>query len=243
VWTPGYWAYDDGSYYWNAGYWAPQVGFYGGIDYGFGYYGDGYVGGEWQGPVYRYNTAVTNVNRTIIRNVYVDRTVIVNNVVNRVSYNGGPNGVDARPTLHDEWVEHMEHHDPVTATQVHHQLAAADNREFLARVNHGDPRIAAVDRPLSGESRRPATESRPPSTENHPHTMSESPTRHVEEQRPVTTVHHNAPQPQVAHNEPAHSRPPTHEHDVPAPARPPAEHHHNTVTREPHPHSTRAPRR
>jgi WXXGXW repeat (2 copies) len=248
VWTPGYWSFDNGAYYWNAGYWAPQVGFYGGIDYGFGYYGDGYVGGEWQGPVYRYNTAVTNVNRTIIRNVYVDKTVIVNNI-NRVSYNGGPNGVDARPTLHDEWVEHMMHHDPATETQVHHQVAAADNREFLARVNHGDPRVAAVDHPLTSESRLPTTENRPPatehrspSTENRPHTVTEPPTRHVEEQQPVSTVHHNAPpQATTVQNEPAHARPPTHEQHVPA--HPPVEEHHNTVTRKPapHPHATGKP--
>ncbi len=37
LWTPGYWAYNDGAYVFYNGYWAPEVGFYGGIDYGFGY--------------------------------------------------------------------------------------------------------------------------------------------------------------------------------------------------------------
>ncbi len=32
----------------HAGYWAEQVGFYGGIDYGYGYTGDGYQGGRWE---------------------------------------------------------------------------------------------------------------------------------------------------------------------------------------------------
>src|SRR5215831_14595185 len=47
LWTPGYWSYGDGAYVWNAGFWAPVVGFYGGIDYGYGYYGRGYEGGYW----------------------------------------------------------------------------------------------------------------------------------------------------------------------------------------------------
>jgi WXXGXW repeat (2 copies) len=44
VWTPPYWEYDDDSklYAWHAGYWGPHIGFYGGIDYGFGYVGRGY---------------------------------------------------------------------------------------------------------------------------------------------------------------------------------------------------------
>ena len=46
-------------------------------------------GGEWVGGAFRYNTAVTPVNVTIIKNVYVDRTVVINNTTaNRISYNG-----------------------------------------------------------------------------------------------------------------------------------------------------------
>src|SRR4029077_7725379 len=50
LWTPGYWSYSDGDgvYTWNEGYWAPQVGFYGGIVYGYGYFGSGYEGGYWE---------------------------------------------------------------------------------------------------------------------------------------------------------------------------------------------------
>ena len=36
LWTPGYWAWDDGAYFWHAGYWGHR-GFYGGINYGYGY--------------------------------------------------------------------------------------------------------------------------------------------------------------------------------------------------------------
>ncbi len=47
LWTPGYWGWSNGAYLWNAGYWGPEVGFYGGINYGFGYVGTGYYGGRW----------------------------------------------------------------------------------------------------------------------------------------------------------------------------------------------------
>lgn len=42
LWTPGWWGWNGGGYYWHDGYWAEQVGFYGGIDYGYGYSGRGY---------------------------------------------------------------------------------------------------------------------------------------------------------------------------------------------------------
>src|SRR6266849_10985392 len=42
LWTPGYWAFEDGFYVWSPGYWGPEVGFYGGINYGFGYTGVGF---------------------------------------------------------------------------------------------------------------------------------------------------------------------------------------------------------
>jgi len=97
LWTPGYWGWRSNGYYWNRGYWGRTVGFYGGVNYGFGYFGAGYGGGRWYGGVFRYNTAVTNVNRVVIRNTYVDRTV-VRNWNNRTSFNGGRGGLRARPT-------------------------------------------------------------------------------------------------------------------------------------------------
>ena len=50
---------DDG-YFWNAGYWGPTVGFYGGINYGFGYFGTGFYGGYWNGGRFFYNRAYGN---------------------------------------------------------------------------------------------------------------------------------------------------------------------------------------
>ncbi|MGA7249321.1 MAG: hypothetical protein WBW89_16385, partial [Candidatus Cybelea sp.] len=98
-WTPGYWGYFNGAYVWNAGYWGPTVGFYGGINYGFGYFGTGFVGGFWSGGFFNYNTAVVNVNRTVIHNTF-NRTVIHGRISgSRPSFNGGRGGVRARPTV------------------------------------------------------------------------------------------------------------------------------------------------
>jgi len=98
LWTPGYWGFGGGLYAWHAGYWGPHVGFYGGVNYGYGYGGVGFYGGRWEGGHFAYNTAVLHVNTTIVHNTYVDRTVIRNTtVVNRTSFNG-PNGINARPS-------------------------------------------------------------------------------------------------------------------------------------------------
>jgi hypothetical protein len=174
IWTPGYWAYDDGDYYWvpgtwvmapepgllwtpgywgwggdrfvfYEGYWGPHVGFYGGIVYGFGYFGEGYEGGRWDHDRFFYNRSVNNVNVTNIHNTY-NTTVINNTTVNRVSYNGGDGGINARPTPEQEAAAHEKHVPPV-AVQTQHVQAARANRELRASVNQGKPPIAATPKP------------------------------------------------------------------------------------------------
>lgn len=146
-WTPGYWAWQDTGYVFTAGFWGPVVGFYGGIDYGFGYFGHGYVGGRWNDGHFYYNTAVNNVNVTVIHNTYVDRTVVVNNTtVTRVSYNGGRGGITARPTREEETAARERRVGPVEA-QMKHEEAARSNRDLHASVNHGRPPVAATPRP------------------------------------------------------------------------------------------------
>ncbi len=34
LWTPGYWGWGGGLYAWHAGYWGRHIGFYGGVNYG-----------------------------------------------------------------------------------------------------------------------------------------------------------------------------------------------------------------
>ena len=101
LWTPGYWGWSGGAFAFNEGFWGPTVGFYGGVNYGFGYGGIGFAGGEWRGGVFAYNTAVMRVNTTIIHNTYVNETIVRQNTienVNHVSYNGGQGGIDRRPS-------------------------------------------------------------------------------------------------------------------------------------------------
>ena len=146
LWTPGYWGWGGGVYVWHAGYWGPHVGFYGGINYGFGYGGVGFVGGRWNHGVFAYNTAVTHVDTTVIHNTYVNKTVINNVTVNHVSYNGGTGGVTARPNA-EERSAMQEHHFAPTAMQTQHEHGASTNRALRASENHGRPAIAATSRP------------------------------------------------------------------------------------------------
>ncbi len=43
-------------------------GFYGGVNYGFGYIGVGYAGGRWNGNQFAYNASVNNVTTTVVHN-------------------------------------------------------------------------------------------------------------------------------------------------------------------------------
>lgn len=144
LWTPGYWGFGGGAYLWHAGYWGPHVGFYGGVDYGFGYPGVGFVGGVWAGNLFRYNTAVVNVNTAVVHNVYADRSVIRNGgAASRVSFNG-PGGIDARPNAAETAAMRERHRQPTAAQASHLNMARAD-RAQRASVNHGNPVVAAMD--------------------------------------------------------------------------------------------------
>lgn len=99
-WTPGYWAYAGTVFVFHRGYWGPLVGYYGGINYGFGYGGIGYVGGRWVGNAFAYNHAVNNVNADVFRHVY-DEPVVNHGGFSRVSYNGGPGGTSNVPTAQE----------------------------------------------------------------------------------------------------------------------------------------------
>ncbi len=144
-WTPGYWGWVSGYYVWHGGYWGPHVGFYGGVNYGYGYGGVGYVGGRWQGGRFHYNTAVNNINVVNVHNTY-RTTVINNNDGNRTSFNGGQGGVRAQPTAQELSAAH-DRHIGRTSVQRQHERAANSDRSMRFSQNHGDPAIAATQRP------------------------------------------------------------------------------------------------
>jgi len=144
LWTPAYWGWGGDGFVFYDGYWGPHVGFYGGINYGFGYFGQGYEGGRWDGGHFFYNRSVNNVDITNIHNVY--NTTVINNNVNRVSYNGGNGGISARPTA-DEEAAARDRHVPPVATQTEHAQAARANPQQRAAANLGKPGVAATPRP------------------------------------------------------------------------------------------------
>jgi hypothetical protein len=130
-----------GVYVFHAGYWGPHVGFYGGVNYGFGYVGVGYGGGFWRGGVFSYNRTVNNFGSVNITNVY-NKTVVVNNV-SKVSYNGGTGGLTAKANQR-ELSAATERHVAATGTQTQHQQMASTNRDLKRSVNGGHPAIAAT---------------------------------------------------------------------------------------------------
>lgn len=146
LWTPGWWGWEGEGFVFHEGYWATEVGFYGGISYGFGYFGEGFQGGRWDGGHFFYNRAVLHVDETQIHNVY--NTTVVNNevTVNRVSYNGGEGGIATRPTARDQAVE-QQRHIPAVAAQTQHVQAARSNPQMRAEANQGKPLVAATSRP------------------------------------------------------------------------------------------------
>jgi hypothetical protein len=183
LWTPGYWGWGGEAFLFHEGYWGPVVGFYGGIVYGFGYFGRGYEGGRWEHGQFYYNRSVNNVNITNIHNVY--NTTVVNNTttINRVSYNGGNGGVNARPTPEEEAATRQRHIPPVAA-QTQHVQAARGNPELRASANHGKPPVAATQKPgaFSGREVVPAKQAGAPfnppanraATQPHANTRPES---------------------------------------------------------------------
>jgi hypothetical protein len=184
LWTPGYWGWVGGGYVWHAGYWGPHVGFYGGINYGYGYTGVGFAGGEWRGGAFAYNREVTNVNVTVIHNTY-SKTVINNTTVNNVSFNGGEGGVRARPTAAEE-AARREHHVEATKAQSEHELAASTNRAQLASVNHGRPTVAASGRPGEFSGKGAVAASRAGNTDRPHANSSASANRPAANDRPAS---------------------------------------------------------
>jgi hypothetical protein len=143
LWTPGYWAFANGAYLFHRGYWGPRVGFYGGVSYGFGYYGNGFEGGRWDGDRFFYNRTVNNFGSVNITNVY-ERPAP--RIVERVSFNGGPDGVRARPTPEQIAIA-REKHIPPTVAQRHNVRAASRNEAAFVTNNQGKPPVAATQKP------------------------------------------------------------------------------------------------
>ncbi|MGC2163264.1 MAG: hypothetical protein WA634_15250 [Silvibacterium sp.] len=189
LWTPGYWGFYSGRYLWHYGYWGPHIGFYGGVNYGYGYTGVGYSGGYWNNGGFMYNTAVTRVNSSFVHRTYMYRGRVVNNT--RVSYNGGRGGLAARPLPAERVAAQERHMGPLPAQ--HAQMReAATNRAQWASVNHGRPTTLAAARPLDTGRRAP---------EATPAAVREQVQREAT-QRPVAARPANESRPETRPNQP-----------------------------------------
>ena len=145
LWTPGYWGWGDGVYLWHEGSWGLSVGFYGGINYGFGYPGVGYDGGYWNRGAFYYNRAVNHVDPVVVHNVY-NKPVINRFGSRRVSFNGGHGGTSARPTAAEMAAARTRRMGPAP-TQAALRRDASTNRGQRASVNHGRPSVVATRTP------------------------------------------------------------------------------------------------
>ena len=164
LWTPGYWGWGGNGYFFNEGYWGLSVGFYGGINYGYGYFGRGYEGGRWENGHFFYNSAVNRVDRNSIHNVYEAR-VSENN--NRVSFNGGSGGISVRASSEEEAAARGRRSGPVAA-QTQHAYSAHNNPQQKLSANHGAPPMTATARPniASHPSELPPARASVPNTGN-----------------------------------------------------------------------------
>lgn len=207
LWTPPYWGWDDSAYVFYPGYWGSSVGYYGGINYGYGYGGHGYGGGRWQEGHFSYNTAVNNVNSSNIHNTYVDRAAI-NNKAGKVSYNGGKGGVQAQPTAQERQFSNERHNQP----------AASAQQAPVRGASQVQPNPAPANAPFTGEPVKPAAVTPQPKEVNS---------------QPATTFHpqpqaqqealqqQQAPPQQPTHQqEPAQAQQPERQQQQPAPQQP-----------------------
>jgi hypothetical protein len=155
LWTPGYWGFYGGRYLFYPGHWGRYIGFYGGINYGFGYFGLGYEGGYWRGGHFFYNRVYNRLNTRVVHNVYsynAGNRGYYNRAGNapRASFRGGTHGVQARPRPSDAaaWRAPTA---PRMSTQVQHARSFQSNRGQYATVNHGRPATPAISRPIPAD--------------------------------------------------------------------------------------------
>jgi hypothetical protein len=132
LWTPGYWSSAGTAFVFHPGHWGSTVGYYGGVNYGYGYFGNGYTGGHWVGDSFAYNSAINHLNPAVAHHTYAES---VPNQTPR-SFTGGPGVVAATHTVAQ-----------------HQSLPRAVNKPaatMTAQVSEPAPKPADLDRPTAG---------------------------------------------------------------------------------------------
>ena len=178
LWTPGYWGWSSGQYVFHDGYWGDHVGYYGGVNYGFGYMGIGFAGGMWRGHDFLYNTEVMHVDNRFIHNTYRDRDIVNRyTIVNarHVAFSGGPGGIRHEPRPEERMADHDRHINR-TPMQQQHESGARSDRSSYFNSNHGRPQNLTAARPLGGDMRStPGMQQSRPGYQNQPGTQQQRP--------------------------------------------------------------------
>src|SRR5882757_6764678 len=153
LWTPGWWGHYGNRYRYHRGYWGQHVGFYGGINYGFGFGGYGYQGGYWNRDRFFYNRSCNRVDARYVQNNVYERNVTVINrtYINntRVSYYG-EGGVNRRPGAQEIAARYEQHTPPMQSQMIHRQEAERDRGQFYS-TNRGRPQTVAWNQPLQAQ--------------------------------------------------------------------------------------------
>jgi hypothetical protein len=167
LWTPGYWGFYGSRYMFYPGHWGLHIGFYGGINYGFGYMGFGYEGGYWNSGRFFYNRAYNHINERVVHNVYEyhapargynaprgnydqHNNAPRGNYDSHASYRGGPGGVQSRPQP-SEGAAWQEPTAPRMSSQERHAQNYQSNRGQSAAHNNGQPHTPSVSKPVRAD--------------------------------------------------------------------------------------------
>jgi Domain of unknown function (DUF4124)/WXXGXW repeat (2 copies) len=142
LWTPAYWGRAGTVYVFHPGRWGSTVGFYGGMNYGFGYIGNGYNGGHWIGDSFAYNTAVNHVDPAVAHRTYSEA------VLNQ-GLRGAPSY--ASPTHAGGGTQAMSQHQAAARA-----VAMPATTAIAPRTREAAPMPVAVDNPARAAKPSPA---------------------------------------------------------------------------------------
>jgi uncharacterized protein DUF4124/YXWGXW repeat-containing protein len=148
LWTPAYWSVAGSVFVFHPGHWGSSVGFYGGVNYGYGYFGNGYTGGHWIGNSFAYNTAVNRVDAAVANHTYSQSVP-----------GQAPRGVlsyAARPRNGDSTHAVSQHRSPAGAVTRTAAGTAVDGAgETTPMPSQVDRSAATAKRPAVGASPKP----------------------------------------------------------------------------------------
>ena len=164
LWTPGYWGFYGGRYLFYPGYWGLHIGFYGGINYGFGYVGFGYEGGYWNSGRFFYNRVYNHIRaEACITSITIapmcTSPMVLAPAIVAEWRRPGPSAPSEGAAWHEPTAPRM-------STQVQHAQAYQTNRGQLATHNNGQPRPRPSATGAGGHNVTPTVRAQSHSTGN-----------------------------------------------------------------------------